>query len=78
MAPTCVVPDDLAHRLGDPEEAQLAAALALLSGQSCEGILSELEATRLELQPKSRRLGARAVAPKALPPGRLPQAPGWY
>ncbi|SCX74468.1 S41 family peptidase [Variovorax sp. EL159] len=33
--PTCTVPDDYDHQLGDPNEARLAAALALRSGGSC-------------------------------------------
>lgn len=35
IQPECEVPDDLLHRLGDPEEAQLQAALRLLDGKSC-------------------------------------------
>ena len=36
IQPTCPVADDLLHRLGDPDELQLGAALRLLAGQPCE------------------------------------------
>ncbi len=36
IEPKCPVDDDLLHRLGDPEEAQLKAALRVLDGKSCD------------------------------------------
>lgn len=65
IQPTCTVLDDLQHRLGDPEEEQLGAALRLLAGQPCE--------TEKALPPAAR-LGP---AP-ALLPGRFPELPGGY
>jgi len=35
IEPVCEVPDDLLHRLGDPDEAQLHAALRVLDDQPC-------------------------------------------
>ncbi|MEJ7687791.1 MAG: S41 family peptidase [Variovorax sp.] len=35
FAPTCAVPDDFGHALGDPAEARLAAALTLQGGGAC-------------------------------------------
>lgn len=40
FAPSCVVPDDFGHALGDPAEARLAAALALRSGGACPAPVS--------------------------------------
>jgi C-terminal processing protease CtpA/Prc len=71
IQPECEVPDDLLHRLGDPEEAQLQAALRLLDGKSC------VEEETASLQPKSLALpGARAL--RELPPGPIADLPGWY
>jgi C-terminal peptidase prc len=42
LAPGCEAPDDLAHDLGDPREARLAAALARLRGEACPPSASEL------------------------------------
>jgi carboxyl-terminal processing protease len=66
IEPACEVDDDLLHRLGDPEEAQLAAALRLLDGQAqCEAV-DTLSSAR------------RPVGTPALPPGAIPDLPGWY
>jgi carboxyl-terminal processing protease len=62
IEPACNVEDDLLHRLGDPEEAQLAAALRLLDGQSCEV--------------EKSAVAAPAHAPQL--PSKLPALPGWY
>ncbi|MNI92911.1 hypothetical protein D3C73_1507680 [compost metagenome] len=35
MPPTCAVPDDFAHALGDPLEARMAAALTYMSTGAC-------------------------------------------
>jgi carboxyl-terminal processing protease len=68
IQPACDVEDDLLHRLGDPEEAQLGAALRLLNGQAqCEAAET--------LSSAHRPVGAPAVT---LPPGRFPDLPGWY
>lgn len=68
ISPVCEAPDDLLHRLGDPEEAQLAAALRLLAGQGCEPT------------PKSRA-DRQAAGPFGamglLPPGPIPDFPEW-
>lgn len=64
IQPTCPVPDDLLHRLGDPAELQLSAALRLLSGQPCE---------------VDKALPPAAVGAAASPvPGRFPELPGAY
>lgn len=68
IAPACQVEDDLLHRLGDPEEAQLSAALDLLDGQACE---SE----------KAREPVAAAGASasgEGFFGGPIPGFPGWY
>lgn len=64
IQPSCVADDDLLHGLGDPEEAQLAAALRLLAGEPC-----------VELKSRSPFVGGR---PEAELPGRFPEAPGLY
>ncbi len=73
IEPECEVPDDLLHRLGAPEEAQLKAALRVLQGESCaeprDGAASG------EVEKALRRL---APAAGALPAGRMPGLPGWY
>jgi carboxyl-terminal processing protease len=57
IQPKCEVPDDLLHRLGDPEEAQLETALRVLAGESCDepSALSALPGDALD-QPKQLRL----------------------
>lgn len=71
IQPSCEVGDDLLHRLGDPEEAQLGAALRLLAGQPCE--------VDKALSPAAR-IGAGAASPPsgAASLGRFPEAPGLY
>lgn len=81
IEPECEVPDDLLHRLGDPEEAQLKAALRLLDGKSCFEAEEQAldEALRSELgtelgssaaagQPAQERR-APSLRPSSLPPG---------
>ncbi len=71
IQPMCTIPDDLLHRLGDPEEAQLAGALRVLEGEvPCEG--------GVEMEPELGAPKAAAVAAPVLPEGRLPELPGWY
>lgn len=62
IQPTCSVPDDLLHRLGDPEEQQLSAALRLLAGQPCD------------VEKAAPAVGA--AAPAWL--GKFPELPGTY
>jgi carboxyl-terminal processing protease len=64
IQPTCTAEDDLLHGLGDPEEAQLAAALRVLAGEPCE--------TDKSLAPAARREPALAL------PGRVPGFPGMF
>lgn len=71
IEPVCDVPDDLLHRLGDPEEAQLAMALRLLDGQSTCGAIDKAQSS-----PSTRP--AEADLPLAQPPGRFPELPGGY
>jgi len=68
IQPTCTVLDDLLHRLGDPEERQLGAALRLLAGQPCE----PGGETEKALAPAT---GSRTPG---LLPGRFPELPGGY
>jgi len=64
IVPACSAEDDLLHRLGDPEEAQLSAALQVLAGQPCD------------VEKKAGVVpGAAPVQPL---PGKLPALPGWY
>ena len=67
IEPVCDVPDDLLHRLGDPEEAQLGAALRVLDGAACD----------VSTEPKSA-WRAEPAPPRPLPRGPLPELPGWY
>jgi C-terminal processing protease CtpA/Prc len=68
IAPLCEAPDDLLHRLGDPEEAQLSAALKLLDGEACT-----VEKTR------SPALSADfSAAGPSFFGGPIPGFPGWY
>jgi len=98
IEPVCEVPDDLLHRLGDPEEAQLHAALRVLNDQPCSdsspaapesplpgaGLASGAESSPTELGSsggRSASLHATSLtrAPvTALPPGPIPELPGWY
>jgi C-terminal processing protease CtpA/Prc len=64
IQPSCVVEDDLLHGLGDPNEAQLGAALGLLAGEPC-------------IESKAR-IPFRAERPEAELPGRFPETPGLY
>ena len=64
IPPACVVEDDLLHGLGDPNEALLAAGLAVLAGEPC-------------LENKAR-LPFAAARPEAELPGRFPETPGLY
>jgi carboxyl-terminal processing protease len=66
IQPTCTAEDDLLHRLGDPQEAQLAAALQVLAGQPCDTDKSLAPVARVGRDP------ARAL------PGRFPAFPGMY
>jgi carboxyl-terminal processing protease len=79
IEPECEVGDDLLHRLGDPDEAQLHAALRVLDGQSCsqpsDAASSSDSASEIS---KARSSHSRAPAPSALPPGPIPDLPGWY
>jgi carboxyl-terminal processing protease len=63
IVPECNVQDDILHRLGDPREAQLSAALQLLAGQPCQ-------------VDKAARAAPGAVVRQL--PGKLPELPGWY
>jgi len=71
IEPACDVPDDLLHRLGDPDEAQLSVALRLLDGESACGSIDKAQSS-----PSNR--GRDAAAPPPLPRGRFPELPGWY
>ena len=82
--PDCEVGDDLLHRLGDADEAQLHAALRLLDDKPCseaadtpvDGSFPEAgEASSPRLRPTALR---RASPPAPLPPGPIPNLPGWY
>lgn len=74
IQPSCEVGDDLLHRLGDPEEAQLGAALRLLAGQPCE-----VDKTLPPAAGIGRASGAmpyEGSLERGL--GRFPEAPGLY
>jgi carboxyl-terminal processing protease len=83
IEPVCDVGDDLLHRLGDPEEAQLRAALRVLDDQPCPeaspplGAAAESSGEASEL-PKTRRRPERAEPTPVLPSGPIPDLPGWY
>lgn len=66
IEPACEVQDDLLHELGDPEEAQLAAALQILDGQPCGSV-----------EKRAPVLGP-ALGLASFPKGPLPELPGWY
>jgi carboxyl-terminal processing protease len=76
IQPSCLADDDLLHRLGDPEEAQLKAGLRSLAGQPCATAAPEAP-TEKAFAPAARRR-ARAAANLASLPGRFPDFPGWY
>lgn len=63
MSPTCSVPDDFEHGLGDAREARLAAALEYMATQTCPAALSQAAAQRVTSFPQ----------PGALPLLRHPQ-----
>jgi carboxyl-terminal processing protease len=66
IQPTCSVEDDLLHGLGDPQEAQLSAALRVLAGEPC--------AVDKSFGPAAR--GGLAPAPTL--PGKFPDFPGMF
>lgn len=68
IAPLCEVDDDLLHRLGDPEEAQLSAALQLLDGEVC---------TADKARPPALSAETSAARPSFFG-GPIPGFPGWY
>ena len=90
IEPVCEVEDDLLHRLGDPEEAQLAAALRLLDGQPCastngastngastNGASTNGDSTKAK--GSAARIGRAGPAELGnLPAGPMPNLPGWY
>jgi hypothetical protein len=91
IEPWCEVPDDLLHELGDPEEAQLHAALRVLNDEPC---LEGTDAPADYAFPGASEPNASAPAPRssslrptslphslpeqALPTGPLPELPGWH
>jgi carboxyl-terminal processing protease len=92
--PVCEAPDDLLHRLGDPDEAQLQAALRVLDDRGCatadelsSSLLGDAElgsapslrpATVRPSAPGARLFPAPPRAESHLPEGPLPDLPGWY
>lgn len=68
IEPACSAHDDLLHGFGDPDEAMMNAALALVEGRSCEPTAS---VPSDEALPKS-------LPPRLLPDGRIPGFHGWY
>ncbi|MEY2930001.1 MAG: hypothetical protein RL033_750 [Pseudomonadota bacterium] len=79
IQPECEAPDDLLHRLGDPEEAQVQAALRLLDGQPCPppaGAAEELTSSPLGSAKPVHPPGSPAR--RELPPGPIADLPGWY
>jgi carboxyl-terminal processing protease len=75
IEPKCEVDDDLLHRLGDPEEAQLKAALRVLDGKSCDAT-DEPPAAPSDLSSGTSTLRLRL--PPRLPGNPLAGLPGWY
>jgi C-terminal processing protease CtpA/Prc len=70
FAPTCNVPDDMAHDLGDPAEGMLAAALSYRSNNACPAAtaasvtsvqprLARSPLKRIAIYPESTRMRAR-------------------
>jgi hypothetical protein len=87
IEPVCQAPDDLLHRLGDPEETQLKAALRLLDDRGCatgdelsSNLLGDAElGSAPSLRPTAARpFPAQPRAESRLPEGPLPDLPGWY
>jgi C-terminal processing protease CtpA/Prc len=83
IEPVCEVGDDLLHRLGDPEEAQLHAALRLLDDQPCAGADAAENASLPDAgedsSPKLRPTAFQAAIPaQPLPPGPIRDLLGWY
>jgi len=81
----CEVSDDLLHRLGDPDEAQLHAALRLLDDQPCVDAADTPESASFPAadgagsSPGLRPTALRSSSPpRTLPPGPIPDLPGWY
>jgi C-terminal processing protease CtpA/Prc len=50
---TCAAPDDITHQLGDPNEAQIKAALDFLAGRACTAITGADGQKTLSVTPKS-------------------------
>lgn len=67
IQPDCSAEDDLFHRLGDPEERLLGAALRIFERQPCEAASAELE---------DKSTASRALP--ELPPGPVPELIGTY
>jgi carboxyl-terminal processing protease len=80
IQPECEVPDDLLHRLGDPEEAQLNAALRVLQGAPCSDPSSTEPDAPLESAAGADvpKASVRRAASGGLPAGPLLDLPGWY
>jgi carboxyl-terminal processing protease len=68
IEPACDAHDDLLHTLGDPEEAMMKSALAVIEGRVCEP-LDTLRSSRTSRAPD------RTLAPLE---GRIPGFLGWY
>jgi carboxyl-terminal processing protease len=49
---TCAAPDDISHQLGDPNEAQIKAALDFLAGRTCTAITASEGQKALSVAPK--------------------------
>jgi hypothetical protein len=49
---TCAAPDDITHQLGDPNEAQIKAALDFLAGRTCTAITASEGQKALSVAPK--------------------------
>jgi carboxyl-terminal processing protease len=79
IQPECEAPDDLLHRLGDPEESQLRAALRLLDGQPCPAPASAAEELTSSMLGSANPVHpAGSPAERELPPGPIADLPGWY
>jgi hypothetical protein len=77
IQPACFVDDDLLHRLGDPEEAQLGSALRVLAGQPCEAPPVAPPAADATPPGTEKALAPARLDPERLP-GKFPDLPGWY
>ncbi len=60
---TCQATDDIAHQLGDPEEAMIAAALDFLAGRGCAPISASASRTA-SVSPVGAPRASRALAPE--------------